>query len=49
MVFYSVAQHSLKCAKDEEGRGYSRCVVLSCLFHDAGEAYMSNLITPIKK
>mgnify|MGYP000817731062 FL=1 len=47
--FYSVAQHSLNCAKEAQRRGYSKDVVLSCLFHDASEAYMSDLITPIKK
>jgi len=44
-----VAQHSLNCAKEAQSRGYSKHVVLSCLFHDASEAYMSDLITPIKK
>lgn len=47
--FYSVAQHSLNCAKEAQSRGYSKHVVLSCLFHDASETYMSDLITPIKK
>ena len=47
--FYSVAQHSLNCAKEAQRRGYSKHVILSCLFHDASEAYMSDLITPIKK
>lgn len=47
--FYSVAQHSLNCAKEAQNRGYGKDVVLSCLFHDASEAYMSDLITPIKK
>ena len=47
--FYSVAQHSLNCAKEAQRRGYSKHVVLSCLFHDASETYMSDLITPIKK
>ena len=44
-----MAQHSLNCAKEAQRRGYSKDVVLSCLFHDASEAYMSDLITPIKK
>ncbi len=44
-----MAQHSLNCAKEAQSRGYSKHVVLSCLFHDASEAYMSDLITPIKK
>lgn len=47
--FYSVAQHSLNCAKEAQLRGYSKHVVLSCLFHDASETYMSDLITHIKK
>lgn len=47
--FYSVAQHSLNCAKEAQRRGYSKHVILSCLFHDASETYMSDLITPIKK
>lgn len=47
--FYSEAQHSLNCAKEAQSRGYSKHVVLSCLFHDASETYMSDLITPIKK
>lgn len=47
--FYSVTQHSLNCAKEAQSRGYNKHVVLSCLFHDASEAYMSDLITPIKK
>lgn len=46
--FYSVAQHSLNCAKEAQSRGYNKHIVLSCLFHDASEAYMSDLITPIK-
>ena len=47
--FYSVAQHSLNCAKEAQSRGYNKHIILSCLFHDASEAYMSDLITPIKK
>lgn len=47
--FYSVVQHSLNCAKEAQSRGYSKHVILSCLFHDASETYMSDLITPIKK
>ncbi len=42
--FYSVAQHSLNCAKEAQLRGYSKHVVLSCLFHDASETYMSDHI-----
>lgn len=47
--FYSVAQHSLNCAKEAEKRGYSNRVQLACLLHDASEAYISDVTRPIKK
>lgn len=46
--FYSVAQHSINCAKEAEARGYSRRVQLGCLLHDASEAYLSDVTRPIK-
>nr|WP_288543903.1 phosphohydrolase [uncultured Faecalibacillus sp.] len=47
--FYSVAQHSLACAKEAKTRGYSKEVILGCLLHDASEAYLSDVTRPIKK
>ncbi len=46
--FYSVAQHCLNCAEEARARGYSQKVQLGCLLHDAGEAYLSDIIRPIK-
>ena len=46
--FYSVAQHSLNCAKEAKARGYSERVQLGCLLHDASEAYLSDVTRPIK-
>ena len=46
--FYSVAQHSLNCAKEAKMRGYSKRVQLGCLLHDASEAYLSDVTRPIK-
>ncbi len=46
--FYSVAQHSLSCAVEAEARGYSKKVCLACLIHDASEAYLSDIVRPIK-
>ncbi|HLQ74180.1 MAG TPA: HD domain-containing protein [Bacillota bacterium] len=46
--FYSVAQHSLNCAHEAAGRGHSRRVQLGCLLHDASEAYISDIIRPVK-
>lgn len=46
--FYSVAEHSLNCAKEAKMRGYSKRVQLGCLLHDASEAYLSDVTRPIK-
>ena len=47
--FYSVAQHSLACAKEAKVRGYRKEIILGCLLHDASEAYLSDVTRPIKK
>ena len=47
--FYSVGQHCINCAKLAKARGYSREVQFACLLHDASEAYMADVIRPIKK
>ena len=46
--FYSVAQHCLNCMEEAQARGYSQKVQLGCLLHDASEAYLSDVIRPIK-
>lgn len=48
-IFYSVAQHSINCAKEAMGRGYRHDIVLGCLLHDASEAYLSDIIRPVKQ
>ena len=47
--FYSVAQHSINCAKEAIERGYSKKVIKACLLHDASESYISDIIRPVKK
>lgn len=47
--FYSVGQHCINCAKEAEARGLSNRVILGCLIHDASEAYVSDIIRPVKK
>lgn len=47
--FYSVAQHSVACALEAFEREYSVKVCLACLLHDASEAYMCDVIRPLKK
>lgn len=46
--FYSVGQHSLNCMKEAQARGWSRRVQFACLLHDASEAYLSDVIRPVK-
>ena len=46
--FYSVAQHSLNCAAEAKARGWSGKLQLACLLHDASEAYLSDIIRPVK-
>ncbi len=46
--FFSVGQHCVYCALEAESRGYSKRVILGCLLHDAGEAYMSDVPRPFK-
>lgn len=48
MSFYSVGQHSLNCAKEAKARGWSERLQLACLLHDASEAYISDIIRPVK-
>ena len=47
--FYSVGQHSINCAKEAEARGWTKRVILACLLHDASEAYISDIIRPVKR
>ena len=46
--FYSVAQHSINCAVEAKAMGYSSRVILACLFHDGSEAYIADIIRPVK-
>ncbi len=47
--FYSVAQHSINCAKEAQARNYSTHIQFYCLMHDASEAYLADIIRPVKK
>lgn len=47
--FYSVAQHSLDCSKEAYYCGLKKEVVIGCLFHDASEAYLSDVTRPVKE
>jgi predicted RNase H-like nuclease len=46
--FYSVAQHSLNCAREAENLGLGRRAQLACLLHDAAEAYIADIPRPVK-
>ncbi len=47
-VFYSVAEHSVRVARVVEGRNAPQRVVLAALLHDAAEAYLGDMIRPLK-
>ena len=47
--FFSVAQHSIQCCREAIARNYVAEAALSCLLHDASEAYLSDLTRPVKK
>ena len=46
--FYSVGLHSINCAQEAIARGYQTGTALACLLHDATEAYIADLIRPVK-
>ena len=46
--FYSVGQHSINCAKEAEARQWSKKLCAACLLHDASEAYIADVIRPVK-
>lgn len=46
---YSVGQHCINCAGEAKARGWENRVVLACLLHDASEAYISDIIRPVKR
>ena len=46
--FHSVAQHCIECANEAIARRLSPRLCLGCLLHDASEAYMSDVTTPVK-
>lgn len=49
VIFYPVARHCVSCEAEAAARGFSREVRLACLLHDASEAYMSDVPSPIKR
>ena len=46
--FYSVGLHCLNCANEAISRQYEPKIQLACLLHDASEAYISDIIRPVK-
>jgi uncharacterized protein len=48
-TFYSVAEHSVRVAWLLEKKGYDDNVVLTGLLHDASEAYVGDMVRPLKR
>lgn len=47
--FYSVGEHSIRCAKLARKAGYSTLQQLYCLGHDASESVVNDLARPVKQ
>lgn len=47
--FYSVAEHSVYVAHKIEEWGYDKSAVLTGLLHDAAEAYVGDMVRPLKQ
>lgn len=46
---YSVAEHSIEVSKLVEQVGGTRKFVMTALLHDAAEAYIGDIVSPVKK
>ena len=46
--FYSVAQHCLNVRNDLKEQNYDEVIQLYGLLHDASEAYISDIVSPLK-
>jgi len=46
--FYSVAEHSIECCRKALKEGHPREVQLATLLHDAAEAYLGDVVKPLK-
>jgi hypothetical protein len=46
--WYSVAEHSVECWLKVVGELHSREIQLACLLHDAAEAYLGDVVKPLK-
>lgn len=47
--FYSIAQHSILCARVAGDEGLPDVTIMQCLMHDAPEAYITDLPKPLKE
>lgn len=46
--FYSVAEHLVHCARQAKADGHGGGVQLACLLHDAAEAFVGDVVRPLK-
>ena len=47
-VFYSVAEHSISCALMARNEGETKQNIFNALMHDCSEAYLGDIVSPIK-
>lgn len=46
--FYSVAEHSVACYERAQFEGLDKPTQLACLMHDAAEAFLGDVVKPLK-
>ncbi|MDR0804796.1 MAG: phosphohydrolase [Oscillospiraceae bacterium] len=46
--FFPVARHSVNCAAEAKARGLNDNIILTLLLHDASEAYLCDIVRPVK-
>lgn len=46
--FYSVAEHSVMCAEQAEADGFPLDTQIAALMHDAAEAFVGDVVKPLK-
>tara|TARA_Y100000114_G_C11761900_1_gene330251 strand:+ start:768 stop:1316 length:549 start_codon:yes stop_codon:yes gene_type:complete len=47
--FYSVAEHSVEVMRVVESLGAENNIIMTALLHDAAEAYIGDVVSPLKK
>lgn len=48
-IFYPISEHCISVAEMAQKDGFSKSQIFNCLMHDASEAYICDIVTPVKR